>query len=448
MKTNKLFAVCLSVIMILSMLTIGAFAQGNGDFEYEVLNNGTASITKYVGTATEVVIPEKIEKFTVTSIAEEAFSGSNIKTVKIPASITDIAAGSPYTIGAFGGCSGIESITVAEGNENYISKGNCLIKKESKTLISGCKNSVIPSDGSVTVIGNAAFRGREGLTDINIPKGITNIDSFAFENCKNLKTVVIPNSVTFLGESPFWGCIGLVSAVVPESITEIYDDFLDCENVTLCVKPNSYAHKYALDNGINYSFYSENKDTDILAEMDKDAFDENAKLVVKSADKTVVTLPEKYNAEKVLIWDISFEKDGTSVKPGGKVTVRIPMPNGFNAEECVVLHMLSDGAFEEMDAQYESGYIKFTTDSFSNFVLTEKAAQSVTETTPENETSTENNKENKAETSKPAVENSSNETTSPQTGDNSFLAFYTVVLLCSIALVVMCFFTAKKLRHN
>ena len=50
------------------------------------------------------------------------------------------------SISAFKGCKGLESIEVENGNTIYRSEGNCLIKIKSKTLILGCKNSVIPSE--------------------------------------------------------------------------------------------------------------------------------------------------------------------------------------------------------------------------------------------------------------------------------------------------------------
>lgn len=38
----------------------------------------------------------------------------------------------------------LESIEVEEGNEYFHSKNNCLIETATKTLVLGCKNSIIP----------------------------------------------------------------------------------------------------------------------------------------------------------------------------------------------------------------------------------------------------------------------------------------------------------------
>ena len=73
-------------------------------------------------------------------------------------------------------CAVLASITVDEKNPVYHSAGNCLIETASKTLIAGCKNSIIPDDNSVTKIGFSAFDGCSGLTSISIPSGVTDID--------------------------------------------------------------------------------------------------------------------------------------------------------------------------------------------------------------------------------------------------------------------------------
>ena len=82
------------------------------------------------------------------------------------------------------------SLTVAEGNIVYHSAGNCIIETASKTLIAGCKASVIPSDGSVTSIAEDAFSYCRSLTSITIPSSITSIGKYAFNHCDNLTSVV------------------------------------------------------------------------------------------------------------------------------------------------------------------------------------------------------------------------------------------------------------------
>lgn len=125
--------------------------------------------------------------------------------ITIPSSVTSIGEG------AFSGCTGLASIIVAEGNTKYHSVGNCLIETESKKLIAGCNNSVIPNDSSVTSIGEGAFSCCTELTNVTIPGRVTSIGRDAFAGCTGLTSVTIPNSVTSIGYSAFSGCTGLTS---------------------------------------------------------------------------------------------------------------------------------------------------------------------------------------------------------------------------------------------
>ena len=137
-------------------------------------------------------------------IYDSAFARcTGLTSITIPDSITSIGKG------AFLGCTGLTSIIVDEGNTEYHSVGNCLIETATKTLILGCETSVIPSDGSVTSIGGAAFNELSSLTSITIPNSVTSIVSGAFFNCTGLTSITIPDSVTSIGNNTFTGCTNL-----------------------------------------------------------------------------------------------------------------------------------------------------------------------------------------------------------------------------------------------
>ena len=164
----------------------------------------------------------------VTSIDYMAFSGcTGLTSITIPNSVTSI------NKFAFSGCSGLTSITVEEGNTKYHSSGNCLIETDSKTLVLGCKTSVIPTDGSVTSIGDCAFRNCSGLTSITIPDSVTSIGDDAFDGCTGLTSMTIPSSVKSIGNFAFDGCTGLTNITIPDSVTSIGDcAFRNCSGLT------------------------------------------------------------------------------------------------------------------------------------------------------------------------------------------------------------------------
>lgn len=147
-----------------------------------------------------------------------AFSScEGLKSIHIPAAIKRLSEHS------FSDCTGLESITVEEGHPNYYSIGNCIIEKATKTLVLGCKTSVIPGDGSVTVIGKFAFSGQSVLDALVIPEGITIIDNNAFHACdggNELAEVVLPDGLLEIRTGAFNGA-GMASITIPNSVEYI-----------------------------------------------------------------------------------------------------------------------------------------------------------------------------------------------------------------------------------
>ncbi len=170
----------------------------------------------------------------VTSIGSDAFSYClSLASITIPESVNSIGDS------AFEFCSKLSSITVSQKNSTYHSVGNCIIETKSKKLILGCKNSVIPTDGSVTSIGSAAFEGCSGLFNIKIPNNITSIGNYAFHLCSSLTSISIPDSVTEIGNGAFWACYNLTSASISKGVTSINSSvFESCKKLTSIVIPD------------------------------------------------------------------------------------------------------------------------------------------------------------------------------------------------------------------
>ena len=356
---------------------VGGESQG---LEYEVNRNDTTCCTiAGIGTCTDtdITIPEKIDGYKVTTIDQQAFAACyELTSITIPNGVTSIrqqafvycdglisivipdsvrfigfqafyncSGLTSVTIGnglndidreVFGNCSGLESITVSSDNAKYHSNGNCLIETESKELIFGCKNSVIPNDGSVTSIGESAFIGCIRLTSIAIPGSVTNIPGCAFEYCGILtniivdksnkkyhsegnclietetktlvlggKNCVIPSdgSVTSIGDKAFYGRTqldsivipdgvtsignyafmqsGLATITIPDSITSIGDyAFLHCNILHFGLNYNEYDNALYLGNESNpYVALIEAKTTDIASCI----INENCKVIANSA---------------------------------------------------------------------------------------------------------------------------------------------------------------------
>ncbi len=106
----------------------------------------------------------------------------------------------------------------------------------------------------VTSIGDSAFYGCSGLTDVTLPDSVTNLGSYAFQSCvsltnamigvlsigegafadcASLATVMLGTNVASLGHSAFSGCATLASVTVPVGVTNIGDSaFESCTSLT------------------------------------------------------------------------------------------------------------------------------------------------------------------------------------------------------------------------
>ena len=115
-------------------------------------------------------------------------------------------------------------ITVEEKNKNYYSQGNCIIEKSTNVLVLGCMKSVIPSDGSVVILGEKAFSGCKKLKTIIIPKTVQAIRSKCFEYCHRLQSITYcgtKNDWELITKNPEWNiCSGIKRIVCSDGIIE------------------------------------------------------------------------------------------------------------------------------------------------------------------------------------------------------------------------------------
>ena len=165
----------------------------------------------------DLVIPEG-----TTSIAHVAFYGcDSIKTVKLPAALTDIGW---Y---AFSGCK-IESVYVPSveawckitfGPFTDHAQNSALNPKNLYVAGKQVKDVVIPN--TVTTIKAGAFMGFEGVNSITVPASVTKIEEKAFVNCKAGK-VILSEGLGTIGENAFSGYTG-APLTVPASVYKVGD---------------------------------------------------------------------------------------------------------------------------------------------------------------------------------------------------------------------------------
>ena len=128
-------------------------------------------------------------------IAKDAFNMCNLTSVTIPATVTKIgenAFGSDKTV----------SMTVESGNPTYDSRDNCnaIIETATNTLISGCKNTVIPN--TVTTIAQNAFQNIDSMTHFDFPSTVEHIYP-NFSGCFGLKKIFISKETDIIDKFAF-----------------------------------------------------------------------------------------------------------------------------------------------------------------------------------------------------------------------------------------------------
>lgn len=185
----------------------------NAEFTFTMTDDNTVYTARY-----EVI--EALRPFTLTAtentVTITGVKDTAVTSLLVPACVTKIDES------AFRYCNDLESLTVDSGNTTYHSAGNCIIDTRFQEVVAGCKNSVIPTDGSVTGIGNYAFYHLSGLTSLSIPDSVMYIGSDAFSGCKGLTDIDLGNGVRNIHSYAFSGCTGLTSITIPDSVQNIY----------------------------------------------------------------------------------------------------------------------------------------------------------------------------------------------------------------------------------
>jgi hypothetical protein len=276
-------------------LLLTAPAATQAQFNY-ILTNDTVTITEYTGVGGAVTIPNWIQGYPVTAIAQWAFAAesSEVTSVSIGTNVTSIGRfafsncgklslviipNSVNSIGteAFANCSSLIGILVGNGNPNYCDLNGVLFNKNQTTLIQypGAAAGDYTPPNWVTTIGEAAFGGCGGLTKVSIPEGVSEIGEYAFDGCTSLTEIAVdngnetyssingvltdqrqttlikypegktgnynvPKSIRTLGDYAFANNMGLSNVTGAESVTKIGNAaFANCMNLTSISIPNS-----------------------------------------------------------------------------------------------------------------------------------------------------------------------------------------------------------------
>ena len=189
-------------------------------------DDGTLVITAYKGEDTEVVVPSKIGKATVTELGAYIFSPeapritnrkarSNLRKIVVPDTVTAIGAS------AFAKCKKLECIELPNGEMTF---------------------------------GKRVFLDCENLAELKLPAKTTGkLSWYFFSGCKKLKELFIPAGVEAITEWSFYGCSGLRAIHFRKGTKRLYFSSLEeCKKATIFAPNGSYAQQFAQEHNMRF----------------------------------------------------------------------------------------------------------------------------------------------------------------------------------------------------
>ena len=342
---------------------------------------------------TEFSVPD-----TVTTIDDLAFYGAKaLESVDIPDSVIAI------NTNAFGECSGLKEVVIPD---SVTSMGEAVFYK--CTSLEKVKLSV-----NITSPNPAVFQYCSSLKEVVLPESMKFISFFMFSYCKEITNIVLPDKLNSVLRSAFQNCDNLKNITVPKNVTTIqdyafgyyYDEqsatYKKYDDFTISGYAGSKAQEYAEANGIRFIELNEKETTDgIKIEYSKDdssiGGDNEEKISLESRQLTesdeeyskidftgkIEDSDAKPEDVKSVTYEISLKNEsGQTVQPSEKVTVKIPVPDGYMGENCKVYYVNEKGKFTNMNAVCQNGFLIFETGHFSTYLVTETNIKTVSEIT-------------------------------------------------------------------
>lgn len=255
MRESLLFSIsCCAVAALYGQEAADPVSFRCEGIRYQVNADNTANVTVvnvegYKGA--DLQLPAQVTDdatgitYQVTAIGTEAFYGSPVQNLAIPASVDDIAGN------AFFNANYLKAISVSDENGSFTGQDGILYNKEMTCLrcfpsyksfgtytlpasvteigdYAFCGVSVNKFDipASVTGIGRGAFMGTK-LKKMVVPPTVKEIGGEVFQNCGSLESIEFPDGMTVLPDHALTYCKMLKTLKLPESLTEIGDYAFD-----------------------------------------------------------------------------------------------------------------------------------------------------------------------------------------------------------------------------
>lgn len=265
MKTRFTAVICILCIL-LSALNVSAeniseytySVLSNDDWEYIADTDNTVTISKYIGSQSEVEVPQTIDGKTVVKIGDSAFSScTSVTKIVLPSTLVSIDNYAfknciklteifiPRNVKSIASnvflyCKALTAITVDSENSYFCTADGVLFDKDKTTLI--------------------CFPPAKSGSEYTVPDSVHNIGNYAFYQCTNLKNIKMSGDITYIGINAFYATalydnkdnwdndVLYLNNCLIDAETDISGEY-DIKSDTVCIA--------------DYAFYNCNKLTDI-----------------------------------------------------------------------------------------------------------------------------------------------------------------------------------------
>ena len=235
----RVLSMILVLVLALGLLTPSARAAGGeGQWFYEETEGGLR-LTEYLGTQTELTLPDTLAGKPVVEIGTGCFQKMKLTEVTIPHGIRVIGEE------AFADCTALKKVHLG-GSVNVIGKRAFANSGLIKIDIPGC----------VRVIGDEAFLGCTGLYNVVIEEGVEKraMDIGVGFGAGSVK---LHEGVETIGQRAFYGCSNLTKMFVPSTVTRIGSQamgYTDAgkQSYQITGYAETAAERYAKDNQLTF----------------------------------------------------------------------------------------------------------------------------------------------------------------------------------------------------
>ena len=205
------------------------------DLEYEI-KDGKATIKGYKGSQKAIAIPEKLNGYDVTAIAERAFAdNTTLEVLVLPSSIETMGAS------ILKGCTALRALKTPLLGENASKNSHLGYLFGSATYADNARDvpaslKLLEINGTLNAIPAYAFFECNDLLAVRLASRITELGKYAFYGCFSLKYLTTEHLVK-LDAHAMDSCTAFVSLEFSVSLTEIglgaFQNCTDLRSITL-----------------------------------------------------------------------------------------------------------------------------------------------------------------------------------------------------------------------